>query len=272
MSRAETNSDARADEAGEKSGTLLRRDRCGAERKWREQRPKRSSDKHEDVPAGEPQFEVDQGLASSTRGAVASGDDGGGQVRSTIGANSGWGAGTAAGEEIIEGVPQGGGLSPGPTEGDDSAAVDQVGGGGQTAICPLHAASKVIDQYRPRYALFALVVAGVLKLLLARPVPAVSLAGVGLTDEHFHELHLLAVEQVQLLHRCHTSSRDGACVTHEVEKHRLSAEVAQLHGRTVGGRKLEIRRLAARQEAGAEKFRDHVPHAEVLKVEILAWI
>jgi hypothetical protein len=44
-------------------------------------------------------------LASATRGAVASGDDGGGQVWPTVGAYSGRSAGTAAGEEIIEGVP-----------------------------------------------------------------------------------------------------------------------------------------------------------------------
>ena len=104
VSHAETKSGACSDKPDEKSGTFPPRDRRGAKREWRKQWPKDSPGKHEDVPAGETEFEVDQGLVSAARGAAASGDDSGGEVRSAVGAFSGRGAGAATGEEVVEGL------------------------------------------------------------------------------------------------------------------------------------------------------------------------
>ena len=110
--------------------------------------------------------------------------------------------------------------------------------------------------------LLLLVPTGVIELVRVRLVRTVALAGMSLPDNDVDELHAVAVEAIQLLHRQNSAAGQRSRVADEVDEHRLPAQVAKPQPFSLRRRQLEVRRVSTRQHTvgarGADQFGGHV--------------
>jgi hypothetical protein len=190
-------------------------------------------------------------------------------MRSPVEALAGGRPDTIAIEEIIDRRSEDRGLPPGPAEGDDASAIDEVDGRSEAQVRTLRLPVQRVGEHQPRDVLLGLVIPRFRDLLVIRVVGPMSLPRMCLPDEHLDEGHPIAVELMELRHRRDAASGHRAGVADEMQEHRPPSEIPQPDARALGRMQLEVRCLGSRRQASTEQLSNHVSHPEVSEIEIV---